>query len=84
MTTPIKVDDDNHALQIMDAMDSIRARVWHDHNVQPHWRDRLTDTAGLRARQPTMIPDNHTESQVLAAVGVREHPATTICRQSIK
>lgn len=51
MTTPVNVGDDNLAHQIMEAMDSIRAQVWHDPAVQPHWRDRLTDTAGLRAQQ---------------------------------
>jgi hypothetical protein len=45
------MNDENLAHQIMDAMDGIRAYVWYDHNVLPHWRDRLTDTAGLRAQQ---------------------------------
>jgi hypothetical protein len=43
--------DDNLAQQVMAEMDGLRAEVWHDYNVLAHWRDRLTDTAGIQAQQ---------------------------------
>jgi hypothetical protein len=37
--------------QVLETMDGIRNKVWHDPRVQPHWRNRLTSTAGLRVQQ---------------------------------
>ena len=45
----MSVNSDNLPRQIEAAMDAIRAEVWYDDTVQPHWRGRLVDRQTLTA-----------------------------------